>query len=638
MSRNLILRVATGAAVFVWAYSAPAGGAPSGPDFVNSIGMKLVRIEPGTFTMGFETEALGDELTITHRGGKKRECLKRGNYDEHPAHEVTISRPFYIGISEVTNAQYETFDRNHRARRSGGYSRDGDAVTMVSWEDAVAFCRWLSQKEDVTYRLPTEAEWEYSCRAGTITPFNVQPLDCNLPNGWGLFNMHGNVEEWCHDWYGAYTEGAQTDPIGRSDGQFKVIRGGSRDEAPFYMRSANRSGSIIDDRSRLIGFRVVLGEMPTSKALPPERQPYQMNVSQKVPADLTKDPDKTVPYFEIRRYVNIPEDAAGPLFYLHNHNPDIIQCPNGDLLAIHFSTISEGDREMVYGGSRLRYGNDKWDETCVFWGPPDRKAEYSVLWSDGDTIYNFSSLGVANSRPSAIVMRTSGDNGVTWSHPRTIVRRADDQGVMETVFRTRKGAIVFPADDHNLFISYDNGVSWSSPCNAKGPAGIHTPMVELADGRLMSFGRYADIDGMMPKSLSFDMGKTWTHSASVFTPIGGGQRATMLRLEEGPIFFSSFAKRMTMTDGDGQVTECSGLFAALSFDEGRSWPVMRLISDGSGRKVFTRKNKTYEMTATRSEGNGYLASCQSADGVIHIVSNRVEYALNLKWLRRDYKP
>jgi formylglycine-generating enzyme required for sulfatase activity len=609
-------------------------------EYVNSIGMKLVSIQPGTFMMGFGQQHLTDELTVTHREGRPRECLERGNHDEHPTHKVTITRPFYMGACEVTNAQYERYDPSHRrCRGTGGYSKDDDdAVIMVSWEDATAFCRWLSKKEGKTYRLPTEAEWEYACRAGTTTAFSVLPSDNNIPNNWGLFKMHGNVEEWCYDWYGPYPDGPQADPVGRSEGQFKVIRGGSYGAAPFYLRSANRSGSITDDKSWLIGFRVVLGDMPKSEPLPPVKQPYQMNVLQKAPVGLSRGPDTSVPYLKIRTYVNIPEGEAGPLFYLHNHNPDIVQCPNGDLLAIHFSTISEGDREMVYGASRLRYGNDKWDETSLFWGPPDRKAEYSVLWVDGGTIYNFSSLGVANSRPSAVVMRTSRDNGVTWTNPRTLVQRADEQGVMETVFRTRKGAIVIPADDHNLFVSYDNGATWSSPCNAKGPAGIHTPMVELADGSLMSFGRYGDINGMMPKSVSKDMGKTWTHIASVFTPIGGGQRATMLRLKEGPVFFASFAKKMTMIDGEGDTSECSGFYAALSFDEGKSWPVMRLISDGSGRKVFTRKNKYYQMTKVRSEGNGYLASCQSADGLIHIVSNRVEYALNLKWLWRGYEP
>jgi len=235
-------------------------------------------------------------------------------------------------------------------------------------------------------------------------------------------------------------------------------------------------------------------------------------------------------------------------------------------------------------------------------------------------------------------MRTSKDNAATWSKPRTIVERADNQGVMETVFRTSKGAIIVPADSHNLFASIDNGRTWSSPCIGKGPVGIHTPMVELKNRELLAFGRYDDIDGMMPKSTSSDDGKTWSYSPSAFAGIGGGQRATMLRLKQGPIFFASFAKRMRMTDGAGGESVCNGLFAALSFDEGKTWPVMRLVSDGSGREVFTRKNKFFNMAKTESERNGYLASCQSADGIIHMVGNRVEYAFNLKWLWSVYNP
>jgi len=458
-------------------------------------------------------------------------------------------------------------------------------------------------------------------------------------NKWGLYNMHGVAEEWCHDWYGPYEQGPATDPVGMVDGDFKVTRGGSYDTAKFYRRSANRSGTMTDDKSPLVGFRVVLGKPPKTKPLPVVKQPYQENVSQDVPSDLTNGPDPEIAYLEIRSYINIEKGAQGPLFYYHNHNPDIVQCPNGDLFAIHFSTNGEGDREMVYGGSRLRYGNKQWDKSSVVWGPPDRKAEYSVLWVDGDTVYNFSSVGVGDSRPGAIVMRSSKDNCATWSKPRTIVARADEQGVMENVFRTSKGAIVIPCDDHNLFVSYDNGMTWASPCNAKGPAGIHTPMMELRNGDLMAIGRYGDIDGMMPKSISSDMGKTWTVSKSPFSGIGGGQRATLLRLKEGPIFFSSFAKKpVMMSDGKREQSECKGLYAALSFDEGKTWPVVQLISDGSGREVFTRKNKYYKMEKSKSEGNGYLASCQSADGVIHVVSNRSEYAMNLKWIWPEYKP
>jgi hypothetical protein len=291
---------------------------------------------------------------------------------------------------------------------------------------------------------------------------------------------------------------------------------------------------------------------------------------------------------------------------------------------------------MVYGCSRLRWGHDQWDDGCVFWGAPDRKAEYSALWLDKEKnrVYNFSSMGVSDSRPGAIVMRYSDDNGANWSKARTIVERADEQGVMENVIRTSTGEIVIPADDHNIFVSNDDGKSWFTPCNAKGPAGIHTPLIELKNGDLMTFGRYEDIDGMMPKSISRDMGKTWQVSKSEFSGIGGGKRATLVRLKEGPIVFASFAKDMKMIDGAGKENICNGLYAAVSYDEGKSWPLKRLISDGSGRDVFTRKNKYYKMTETKSEGNGYLASCQSADGIIHIVSNRSEYALNLKWLER----
>ncbi len=615
---------------------------PTAKQFTNSIGMELVRVEPGTFKIGFEGRVLPDELISirSENSVRKKGFVRMGNVDEHPAHEVTISQPFYMGMYEVKNVQYEQYDIEHkRFRGYHGYSYgDDDAVIMVTWTDAAKFCQWLSEKEGLEYRLPTEAEWEYACRAGTLTYFNTGDslAGPNVPNAWGLYNMHGGAEEWCYDWYGLYESQAQTDPVGRVDGDYKVIRGGSYSSHSFYLRSANRSGSIPADKSWRIGFRVVLGALPKTKPLPLVKEPYQRNVSQRIPPDIEKGPDPNKPYFEVRRFINIPEGSQGPLHYYHNHNPDIVQCPNGDLLAIFFSTQSESDREMIYGCSRLRYGREQWDKSCVFWAPPDRKAEYSVLWVNNGTIFNFSSLGISGSRPAAIVMRTSHDNGVTWSKARIIADRADEHGVMETVFRTSKGVIVIPADEHNLFVSYDNCLSWSSPCSAKGPAGIHTPMLELNNGDLMAFGRYDDIEGKMPKSISSDMGKTWTISASIFPGIGGGQRATLLRLKEGPILFASFVKKrekMKMIDSTGKEDECIGMYAALSFDEGQSWPLIRLMSDGSGRKFLSRKNKYDTMTAKKAEEGGYLASCQSADGIIHIVSNRVEYAFNLKWLQ-----
>src|SRR5262249_40147173 len=153
---------------------------------------------------------------------------------------------FSLGATEVTNAQYEKFDPEHRKLRgrSGTGKGDDDPVVFVTWHDAVAFCRWLSKKEGKTYRLPTEAEWEYACRAGTKTlyatgdtisasqanlgrsadgkPQRVVKVGSYRPNAWGLYDMHGNVQEWCSDWYGPYEAGRQTDPVGRADGVARV--------------------------------------------------------------------------------------------------------------------------------------------------------------------------------------------------------------------------------------------------------------------------------------------------------------------------------------------------------------------------------------------------------------------------------
>ena len=173
------------------------------------------------------------------------------NYDEAPMHRVTITRPFRMGVTEVTNAQYEQFRPEHRKLRGkrGFSSGDDEAVVFVSYDDAVAFCRWLSEREGKTYRLPTEAEWEYACRAGTMWNFwmgdrllkpymknqavapDPKPLSLQVAqqpaNPWGLHDMSGNVEEWCADWYGPYMPGWQTDPVGPADGLYRVTRGGS---------------------------------------------------------------------------------------------------------------------------------------------------------------------------------------------------------------------------------------------------------------------------------------------------------------------------------------------------------------------------------------------------------------------------
>jgi sulfatase modifying factor 1 len=651
-----------------------SGEAPHGDSYVSSLGIRLIRLEPGSFMMGTPTG---------------------GDFDERPVHRVTLSRPLLMGVTEVTNAQYEQFDPQHkRLRGKLGFSQEDDeAVVFVSWHDAVRFCRWLSQKEGQIYRLPTEAEWEYACRAGTTTPYHtgetlpqefhknarmswypsdrskddeVVPLIVGRTpaNPWGLHDMHGNVEEWCYDWYGPYVEQDQTDPVGRADGDFRVTRGGSHSTTLEYLRSANRLAALLEDRSWLIGFRVVLGEMPRTKPLPVPPPPLnRRGVKPEIPADLAKGPDPTKPYFKgPRTYVKVPPGSEGPMFSRHNHDPALVACPNGDLLAIWYSCRSEAGRELCIVASRLRYGQEEWEPASPFWDAPDRNDHAPAMWADGQgTIYHFNGLSAAATWGNlAIVMRVSTDSGASWSKARLIM---PEHGVrhqpVESVFQTQEGYIVLPCDavpggsgGTAVIISPDGGKTWTDPGEGKPQptfrdgetgawiAGIHAGVTQLKDGRLMAFGRGDSIDGWMPRSISSDLGRaptegwSWTYSPSPFPPIGGGQRLVVMRLHEGPIFLASFAKKVMITDAAGQQRPVSGLFAALSIDEGQTWQVKRLIShDGPPREVDGGGNTgKFTMSYESAEPGGYLSICQTPDGVIHLISSKQHYAFNLAWL------
>jgi sulfatase modifying factor 1 len=671
-------------AVLLTAGSLGAADLPTGKRFTNSIGMEFVRIEPGEFLMGHDARLADAVLKVTEADGKRAVWLPaRGDYDERPVHRVRITRPFYMGVYEVTNAQYERFDPRHaHLRGKFGFSiEDDEAVVFVSWHEAKGFCQWLSDKEGLPYRLPTEAEWEYAARAGTATVFSTgdtlpavylnKPdnswypapgrsrgrdsvallhVGKTPPNPWGLYDMHGNVEEWCEDWYGPYEPGEQRDPVGRASGDFKVTRGGSHSTFAFYMRSANRMGTLPEDKHWMIGFRVVLGEMPSTRPLPPPGpELYQRNVRQGGPLKTARRVDMKKPhFFGPVPYVKIPPGSEGPLYFHHNHDAAIAECPNGDLLAIWYTTVTERGRELAMAASRLRRGSDEWEPASPFWDAPDRNDHAPALWYDGTkTLYHFNGLSTAATwGPLAVVMRTSTDNGVTWSRPKLILpEHVTRQQVIPNVIRTREGAILFTADagpggtaGSAVHISRDNGQTWEDPGGTI--AGIHAGCVQLKDGRLFAFGRGQDINGKMPQSVSADMGKTWRSSPSVWPPIGGGQRLVLIRLKEGPLLFASFANEPVMvTDSSGKRRPVRGLFAALSYDEGKSWPKVRLVSDGGpGRQAETLDGAKFLMNRENAEPRGYLAVCQSRDGLIHLISSRNYYRFNLKWLETPPPP
>jgi len=643
----------------------PAASMPQGRDFVNSLGMKFVRIAPGTFLMG---------------------SAEGGDFDERPVHRVTVSQPFYLGVTEVTNAQYERFDASHRALRGKlGFSKaDDEAVVFVDWRQAVAFCRWLSAQEGLPYRLPTEAEWEYACRAGTATAYHTGPrldhpaflknvgrydipppvslaVGRTPPNAWGLYDMHGNVEEWCLDWYGPYEPGDQVDPVGRADGDFRVTRGGSHSTTLEYLRSANRSGTLPEDKSWLIGFRVAIGPTPSGKPLPPVEPPLCQRPTASKPGPAPQPVDPAKPYFVGPRvYVKIPPGSDGPLFSKHNHDPAIVECPNGDLLAVWYTCRTEAGRELGLAASRLRRGAAEWDPASPFWDAPDRNDHAPALWCEGRRIYHFCGLSAAATWGNlAVVLRISDDSGFTWSKARLI---APEHGrrhqPVESVFRTRDGTIVLACDavpggrgGTALLMSRDGGNTWFDPGEGKPQpefrqgasgawiAGIHAAVAELHDGRLLAFGRGDTIAGRMPQSVSADGGRTWSYSASPFPPIGGGQRAVLLRLAEGPLLFASFAATMDLPDASGKPRPVSGLFAALSLDEGRSWPIRKLITDGGPPRELDGGGNTGRFTLSRdsAEPRGYLSVCQDSQGVIHLISSKLHYAFNLAWLKEPQR-
>jgi hypothetical protein len=263
----------------------------------------------------------------------------------------------------------------------------------------------------------------------------------------------------------------------------------------------------------------------------------------------------------------------------------------------------------------------------------------------------------------ALLMRISDDNGVTWTPPQAIGPQITGRHqVISGTVMTNAGVLIQNCDAVSggnggtaLHISRDGGKTWNDPGEGQPPpvfvrggtgrgtiAGIHAGVVELNDGRLMALGRGDSIDGRMPMSLSADLGVTWTYRASPFPPIGGGQRLVLKRLQEGPLLFVSFTSGnrrapetggMTFIDQDGDEFTGHGLFAALSFDEGQTWPVRKLLTPGSGDYDGGAHTGRFTATPTRAEHAGYLAATQTPDGVIHLISSRLHYRFNLAWLR-----
>jgi formylglycine-generating enzyme required for sulfatase activity len=238
--------------------------------------VEMVLIEAGTFTMGAtESDArksFADFLAWWKDRRDSPEPQLETFLSRTPQHRVTISKPFYMGRYEVTQAQWESVVGSNPSFDTG----DSLPVEMVSWKNCVDFCRRLNAQSDDgwEYRLPTEAEWEYACRAGATgddasgdidemgwhvgnAEQGCQPVGLKRPNAWGLHDMRGNVWEWCSDWFGEYSSQAATDPTGPSSGSYHVARGGAYLSPAVDCRAVNRAFQPYGYRHIHLGFRLV---------------------------------------------------------------------------------------------------------------------------------------------------------------------------------------------------------------------------------------------------------------------------------------------------------------------------------------------------------------------------------------------
>jgi formylglycine-generating enzyme required for sulfatase activity len=232
-------------------------------NFTNSMAMKFAWIPPGDFMMGSPKKEKERGLNETH-------------------HKVTLTKGFYMGVYTVTQEEWQAVMGKNQSFFKGEKNLP---VDTVSWDDCQAFIKKLRDKDKKAYRLPTEAEWEYACRAGTKTPFHfgetistdqanyngnftygdgkkgvnrkkTTPVGSFPANAWGLHDMHGNLWQWCQDWDGEYPQKDVVDPQGADNGKFPVLRGGSWFNGPRDCRSASRLSFDPGYRGQAYGLRV----------------------------------------------------------------------------------------------------------------------------------------------------------------------------------------------------------------------------------------------------------------------------------------------------------------------------------------------------------------------------------------------
>ena len=324
------------------------------------MGAKFVLIPAGTFMMGSPEDEVGRD-------------------DDETLHQVTISKPFYLQTTQVTQRQWEMVMGNNPSCFTG----ENRPVQCVSWDDVQEFISELNTKSDKNYRLPTEAEWEYACRAGSNGRYcfgdnetllgeyawyynnsihETHPVGLKKPNAWGLYDMHGNVEEWCSDWYGEkyYSESPRDNPLGPGSSSYRLLRGGSWFYSAQESRAAFRDGDNPDERGNGFGFRVGVSVG------------RRLEITEKLLAESLGKKEYTCPIMGAK-FVLIPagtfmmgspEDEVG-----RDDDETLHQVTISKPFYLQTTQVTQRQREMVMGNSPSEYkGEDRpvervsWDD------------------------------------------------------------------------------------------------------------------------------------------------------------------------------------------------------------------------------------------------------------------------------------
>jgi formylglycine-generating enzyme required for sulfatase activity len=597
----------------------------------------MAHIPAGSFAMGADDATLSP--AIVNGFGVMSPRPVHGDFDEVPAHRVTISHDFSIASHLVTAEEFRQFDPNYKP-----VAAYPNYAAGISYNQAIAFCAWLSKKTGNPYRLPTEAEWEYVERAGTQTPFFTgdTPPKPGQANSWGVVIGEG-TPEWVADWYGPYPAAAQTDPTGPLDGYFRVVRGGGLDfrkskpgeiypaTAPYFMRSANRASMAPNYASKQgnIGFRVVEALAPTPHPSPSAQFFFFTDVKQ-TPADFAQGPDPAKPFYRVHELFpnlngkSMPDVGwrvgLAPALGINYHNSAVQVLANGDVVAAYYNTPhNEDDPDQTVMVMRRRAGAEDWDMPEPWPDFADAACAAPVFWNDHGHLWLFFGFPRLIGAPP-FAFTTSDDNGATWApiefpHFTASIGRYISQPI-NSIVRAEDGTIYIPTDstgrddDGNGSISavwatHDNGKTWYD--TGGRTAGRHTTIVMAKNGNILGFGgKNSNIEGRMPLATSSDGGKTWVKSKTIFDPLASGERPSVIRLASGRLFFVA-----DFNPHNQKHLHKDGVYVALSDDEGKTWKQKHLPAD-----ILTV---------------GYVTSTQGPDGVIHIVTskNTVNYEIEL---------